>query len=103
MSHELRHHAESRGGPSSDRARPFILQVADSLAVHLLQIDRADRILFANAAAANHWGLRVEEMIGKTVAEVIGTEASQALARHAARALAGETVSYESPFRAADG
>ena len=73
--------------------------VADSVPIHLLLIDRDERFLFVNAAAAAMWQRTPESFIGLTLRDVLGDDVRDALRPYAERALAGEVVAYESPFR----
>jgi len=77
--------------------------VADSVPIHLCQLDRDERFLFVNKAAAEMWHLPVEQFVGKTIRQVVGEEAQRALHPYTCRVLQGEVVSYESPFQAPDG
>lgn len=77
--------------------------VADSVDVHLIHLDRNERFLFANKAASEMWGMRLEGMIGKTIAEVAGEETQKKLHPHTERVLRGESVQYEEQFTRKDG
>ncbi|WNG60629.1 PAS domain-containing protein [Archangium gephyra] len=77
--------------------------VADSVPLHLCQLDRDERFLFVNKVAAEMWHLPIEGFVGKTIQEVAGDEAQRALHQYTRQVLQGEVVSYESPFQAPDG
>lgn len=77
--------------------------IADSVPIHLLQLDRDERIRFVNQAAAEMWQRPIHELVGKTIAEVVGEAAQQSLRPYTERVLRGESVSYESAFEAPDG
>ncbi len=77
--------------------------IADSVPTHLLHLDREERILFANKAAAEAWGRSVELLVGRCIGDIIGEEGQRALHDYTKRVLQGETLSYESPFTLPDG
>lgn len=85
------------------RATDQLRLVADSVPMHLCQLDRDERFLFVNKAAAEIWHLPIERFVGKTIREVAGEEAQRALHAYTLQVLQGEVVSYESPFQARDG
>lgn len=72
--------------------------VADSVPIHLCHLDREERFLFVNKAAAEMWHLPVEQFIGKTIREVAGEEAQRALHPYTLQVLEGKAVSYERAF-----
>lgn len=84
-------------------ARDALRIIADSVPIHLLHLDRDERILFANQAAATMWGRRAEEMVGRTIRDVLGEEVQRALQQYSTRVLQGERISYEAAFDAPDG
>jgi PAS domain S-box-containing protein len=77
--------------------------IADSVPIHLCQLDHDERFLFVNKAAAEMWQLPVEQFLGRTIRQVVGDETQRALHPYTCRVLQGERVSYESPFHAPDG
>ncbi|MDY7231001.1 PAS domain-containing protein [Hyalangium rubrum] len=77
--------------------------VADSVPIHLCHLDRDERFLFMNKAAAEMWHLPPEQFVGKTIRQVAGDETQRALHPYTLQVLQGEIVSYESPFHAPDG
>ncbi len=85
------------------RATEQLRLVADSIPIHLCQLDRDEHFLFVNKASAEMWNLPIEQFVGKTIREVAGDEAQRALHPYTRRVLQGEVVSYESPFHAPDG
>ncbi len=84
-------------------AKKQLRVVADSVDVHLIHLDRNERFLFANKAASEMWGMRLDDMLGKTVAEVAGKETQQLLHPYTERVLRGESLQYENQFTRKDG
>jgi PAS domain S-box-containing protein len=87
----------------AERAHAELRLIADSVPIHLLHLDLDERILFANKAAAETWGLEAEGMAGKTIREIVGEEGYRVLQVYTHRVARGETVVYEAPFRTKDG
>ncbi len=61
------------------------------------------RYVFANEAWLAHWGLRIEDVLGRPPNEVLGTMHTDVFAHSIARAFAGETVSQHRFTRNAAG
>jgi len=77
--------------------------LADSVPIHLCHLDREERFLFVNKAAAELWRFPIEQFIGKTIRDVAGEEAQRALHPYTLQVLEGRVVSYESDFLAPSG
>lgn len=92
-----------RARRQAEQSRRTLRLIADSVPIHLLQLDREERFQFANKAAADLWAREPEQMVGKSIREVIGPDAQATLKGFTERTLAGETVSYERPFLTPDG
>ncbi|HEU0204231.1 MAG TPA: ATP-binding protein, partial [Burkholderiaceae bacterium] len=66
----------------------------DAVPALISHTDRDERYLFANRALAEVYGLRPEDMIGKTRCEIVGDAVYEYVKPYLQRALAGERVSY---------
>ncbi|MEI6075918.1 MAG: PAS domain S-box protein [Verrucomicrobiota bacterium] len=69
--------------------------VANHAPVKLAHCDRHQRFKFVNQRYADMQGLRVDEIVGRTVADVLGPENYAKAAHGIERVLAGESVQYE--------
>lgn len=87
----------------AERVHAELRLIADSVSIHLLHLDLSERILFANKAAADMWGMRPGQMKGRTIREIVGDEAYPSLQAFTAQVARGERVMYEAPFRRPDG
>lgn len=73
----------------------LLQQLMDSLPVCVAYVDRNRRYQYANITYQSWFGLRPEEVYGKTLQSVIGQAAYRKAKASIDRALAGETVVYE--------
>ena len=86
-------------GQQLARSERRLRAVTDNLPSLLAFIDNDERYVFNNIAYEQAFGMRVEEIRGKTVREVLG-EARYALARpYLQQALAGAVITFESEYR----
>ena len=73
--------------------------VINSMPGPVSRIDRDLRYTFANDQYEKLFGLRAEDVVGRTMPEVIGQERFERVQPFVQRALAGEKVSFESKIR----
>ena len=76
--------------------------ITDALPGPVSRVDRDGRYLFANAAYERWFGLRGDEVVGRTQREVLGRYYAT-VEDYVQRALAGETVCYDGPVHTRDG
>jgi PAS domain S-box-containing protein len=69
--------------------------IADTAPVFIAHCDRELRFKFVNEPYASRFGLRREQIIGRTIEEIIGPQAYASVRGHVERTLAGETVEFE--------
>ncbi len=69
--------------------------VTDHAPVFLAQCDRQHRFKFVNRPYAQHFGLRPEDLLGRTLREVLGSIAYEALRPYVEAALRGERIEFE--------
>jgi PAS domain S-box-containing protein len=69
--------------------------VNDHVTTLIAHCDLAGRYQFVNQAYANQFGLKHEQIIGKTIPEVVGTEAYSEFKPHFDAALLGQRVEFE--------
>ncbi|HET7007980.1 MAG TPA: PAS domain-containing protein, partial [Candidatus Binatia bacterium] len=69
--------------------------VTDNLPVFIAYCDAEERFRFVNQPYADHFGLGVEEVIGKRIEEVVGSAAYGNFHQYVEVALAGRTVEFE--------
>ena len=69
--------------------------VTDHVPVFIVQCDAETRYKFVNAAYAERFPSRPEDIIGKRIREVVGTRAYQSFRHHVEKALAGTRVEFE--------
>lgn len=72
--------------------------IADTIPIHLNYFDMNEKLLFANKAFLEWWGLEEKDLIGKTIQELAGESAYAELKDFLQKVRNGETVSYEFPF-----
>ena len=87
--------AEDAARESAERLRA----IADNMPALVAYLDDAIRFRFVNATYEKWFGLRPEQMIGRTMREVWGEERYRRMGPRAERALAGETVSFDTTIR----
>ncbi len=85
-----------------DRERQ-LRTVADAVPGPVSRVDREGRYLFTNAAYERWFGGGRASLVGVLQREVLGDKRYALIEPHLRRALAGESVSYETPVRTADG
>jgi PAS domain S-box-containing protein len=73
--------------------------VTDHLPINIAQFDREYRYRFANGFFAARYGLKPEDLIGRTIAEVTGNEIFAAFRDRMDEALAGRRVQFESAVK----
>lgn len=73
----------------------LLQQMIDSLPVCVSYVDQNRYYQYANVTYQAWFGLKAEEIYGKSIESVIGTIAYQNIEAYVDRALAGETVVYE--------
>jgi len=75
--------------------------ILDSLPVLVSRIDADGRYRFANRGYETWFGLRPDEVVGRTVSEVLGEAAYACVRPYVERVQAGEPVTYEQnvPYR----
>ncbi len=69
--------------------------ITDHAPVMIVQCDAQGRYKFVNVPYLNRFGLKAEDILGKTVTEVVGHTAYASLGRHVEAALQGHTVDFE--------
>jgi PAS domain S-box-containing protein len=77
--------------------------ITDVLPGPVSRTDRDGRYLFANAAYESWFGVKPEQVVGRTVAQVLGPRRHAGVQPFIARVLAGETVRGEYAVRTVDG
>jgi PAS domain S-box-containing protein len=75
--------------------------ITDALPVLIGYVDKEEKYRFANRAYEPWFGLKPEELLGRTLREVVGERAYAGVSAYVAQALAGEPVSFETrmPYR----
>jgi PAS domain S-box-containing protein len=93
----LLEHVVARVWPLIERVRSQTVLglVTTNAPVVLGYYDRESRILFANNAFAQRWGLQPEELLGKHLSEVIGDAAFERTRPYVEQALSGRSVEVE--------
>jgi PAS domain S-box-containing protein len=79
---------------ANERERQLRL-VTDAATVFIAHCDAGQRYRFVNPAYAQRFGLRPEDLIGRTIADVLGADSYAAIVPYIERCLAGETVEFE--------
>ncbi|MFZ6777893.1 sensor histidine kinase [Undibacterium sp. Ji83W] len=69
--------------------------IADNLPCIITFMDRQERYLFVNAFVTTEFGVKPEQLLGKTLREVVGDEFYKTHAQQVQTVLAGERVSFE--------
>lgn len=90
----LRAYETSAAGAQASEARFRML--AAGVPNHLLFLDHALRIVFANDVFLEASGWSMEDAVGRHISDIMGMERYLERLPYYERALAGETVSYES-------
>lgn len=91
---EVRDYAR-RMGQLSMNVEAFIQRLIRTIPHPIYVKDAESRYLMANAAIAEQWGLRVEDMIGLSSRELFGDEVGFAIEEEDRRIFAGEVISKE--------
>ena len=81
----------------------FLEMITDSVPAFISYVDRDLRYRFTNAAYAQLFRRRRDEMLGRRVEDVIGSEALSLVRPYIERSLAGETVTYSRPMEYKNG
>ncbi len=69
--------------------------VTDHVPVFIVQCDADTRYKFVNAAYAERFPSRAEDIVGKKIREVVGSRAYESFRHHVETALAGKRVEFE--------
>jgi len=69
--------------------------ITETLPVYVMRCDTQLRYLFVNAAYAERFGLKPEDVIGKRIPDVLGAPVYEVTKPYLDRLLAGEAVQYE--------
>ncbi|MDB5474087.1 MAG: domain S-box protein [Devosia sp.] len=99
IDNEARKQAEQR---LFERERELRL-VTDTVPVLIAHLNNAEQYVFANSTYYEWYGLRPDQIIGKTIAELLGAEAYEKRKPFVQAALAGERVSYDANVKLKDG
>ena len=67
-----------------------LLQIADALPVTIARVDREERYRFNNLAYEKWFGLRPDQLYGRTVREMLGEKVYETVRPHLRAALNGE-------------
>jgi PAS domain S-box-containing protein len=85
------------------RSAEQLKTITDTLPALVAYVDSQQRYLFANRSYEPWFGVKPEQLVGKTVREFIGEEAYAKFQEPIGRALAGEVVRYEGELTLKDG
>ncbi|ADO75550.1 Sensor protein [Stigmatella aurantiaca DW4/3-1] len=77
------------------RSAAQLQAITDTLPALVAYLDLAERYRFANRAYESWFGVKPEEVLGKTAAEFVGPEAYEGVKEKLQQALSGETIRYE--------
>jgi PAS domain S-box-containing protein len=77
--------------------------VTDTVPVLIAHVDNSERYVFANSTYFDWYGLRPEQIVGKTIAELLGPEAYEKRKAFIHAALRGDRVSYDATVKLKDG
>jgi PAS domain S-box-containing protein len=69
--------------------------ISNNAPIILAHCDREERYRFVNRAYLEHFGMEMDQVVGRTVEDVVGPAARKALEPHIRRVLAGETFEFE--------
>jgi PAS domain S-box-containing protein len=97
-----RHEAEASREEARGSAQK-LQTITDTLPALVAYVDSQERYRFANRAYESWFGLKPEEVVGKTIREFIGEQSYARLKEPVHRALAGEHVRYEAELPIKDG
>lgn len=76
-------------------AQSRLQAITDNLPSIITFMDTQERYLFVSAFVTTEFGVKPEELMGKTLREVVGNKFYAGLATYVQRVLAGERVSFE--------
>ncbi|HEY0034393.1 MAG TPA: PAS domain S-box protein, partial [Devosia sp.] len=99
VDNEARKHAEQQ---LLERERELRL-VTDTVPVLIAHVDRSERYVFANSTYHNWYGIKPEQIVGKTIREVLGPDGYEKRQAFITAALAGERVAYDAEVKLSDG
>ena len=85
------------------RSAEQLKTITDTLPALVAYVDAEERYQFANRAYETWFGMKPEDVVGKTVREFVGEEIYARFQEPIRRTLAGETVSYEGELKRKDG
>ncbi|MDC0711096.1 CHASE domain-containing protein [Stigmatella sp. ncwal1] len=77
------------------RSAAQLQAITDTLPALVAYLDLAERYRFANQAYESWFGVKPEDVLGKTAAEFVGAEAYEGVRHQLRQALSGEIVRYE--------
>ncbi len=80
-----------------------LMLIADSVPIHLNYLDADQRFQFVNQAAADFWGMKPDEIIGKRIIDLMGENDYLKIKDTFERVLQGEPLNHETPFKNAFG
>lgn len=86
---------KTAGRTNTGRQAAMLRRLTDSVPVLLAYIDKKERYQYANNTHFDWFGLKPEEMVGKTLEQVFGRDVYQILRPYAKQALAGNETSFE--------
>jgi diguanylate cyclase (GGDEF)-like protein/PAS domain S-box-containing protein len=78
-----------------ERGREQLQMILDALPIMIVYVDMEQRCRFINQAYENWFGVRREDVIGRTTREIVGDALYQQLWPQVSRALEGEDVRFE--------
>jgi PAS domain S-box-containing protein len=88
---------------AAEASRRELRQITDGLPVLIATIDRDEIYRFANRHYETWFGLRAEDVVGRSVREVVGEAAYAQRRPYLARVLAGEAVLFDTTVPGPDG
>ena len=80
------------------RNEELLRLVTDSSPIAMVYCDDQQRLLFANRAYVDQFGLRQADVIGKSLADVLGAQAYETIRTHVDAALSGVRSDLEAPI-----
>ncbi|MCB1957975.1 MAG: PAS-domain containing protein [Rhodocyclaceae bacterium] len=84
------------------RSESRLRLIMDSIPALIAYVDADQHYQFANKGYADWFGLRAEQMVGRSIADVFGPETYVEIREHLAKAYQGDAVSYEYSRRTND-
>ncbi len=84
------------------RSESRLRLIMDSIPALIAYVDADQRYQFANKGYADWFGLRADQMVGRSIADVFGPETYAEIREHLDKAYQGEPVAYEYARRTSD-